>query len=236
MSSPVIELRDVAKRFIDGQRTITAIDGLSADIGSGRITGLVGPDGAGKTTLMRLLTGLHNADSGAIRVLGMDARTQAQQIQANVGYMPQRFGLYEDLSVSENLGLYADLQGLAGADRASRFDRLMSFTGLGPFRKRLAGRLSGGMKQKLGLACTLVRPPRLLLLDEPSVGVDPVSRRELWEMVQTLIGEGISVLWSTAYLDEAERCDDVLLLNDGQLLASGPPGPLASASRDGHSW
>jgi ABC-2 type transport system ATP-binding protein len=137
--------------------------------------------------------------------------------------MPQRFGLYDDLSVSENLDLYADLQGLDGTERKSRFDRLMTFTGLGPFRKRLAGHLSGGMKQKLGLACTLVRPPRLLLLDEPSVGVDPVSRRELWNIVHSLVGEGISVLWATAYLDEAERCHDVLLLNEGRPLATGSP-------------
>ena len=227
MSAPVIELRDVHKRFAAGKRTITALDGLSAEIGVGRITGLVGPDGAGKTTLMRLLTGLLKPDSGSIRVLDLDSVTQAQEIQASVGYMPQRFGLYEDLSVSENLELYADLQGLGGPERKSRFDRLMAFTGLGPFRKRLAGRLSGGMKQKLGLACTLVRPPRLLLLDEPSVGVDPVSRRELWDIVHSLVGEGISVLWATAYLDEAERCHDVLLLNEGRLLAAGPPQTLS---------
>ena len=223
MKAPVIRLRDVHKRFAAGKRTITALDGLSAEVGVARITGLVGPDGAGKTTLMRLLTGLLKPDSGSIRVLDLDTVTQAQEIQASVGYMPQRFGLYEDLSVSENLELYADLQGLAGAERKTRFERLMAFTGLGPFRKRLAGRLSGGMKQKLGLACTLVRPPRLLLLDEPSVGVDPVSRRELWGIVRSLVGEGISVLWATAYLDEAERCHDVLLLNEGRLLAAGPP-------------
>ncbi|NIA15094.1 MAG: ATP-binding cassette domain-containing protein [Nitrospiraceae bacterium] len=227
MSAPVIELRDVHKRFAAGERTITALDGLSAEVGSGRITGLVGPDGAGKTTLMRLLTGLLKPDSGSIRVLELDTVTDTQNIQASIGYMPQRFGLYEDLSVSENLELYADLQGLAGTDRKARFDRLMTFTGLGPFRKRLAGRLSGGMKQKLGLACTLVRPPRLLLLDEPSVGVDPVSRRELWDIVHSLVDEGISVLWATAYLDEAERCHDVLLLNEGRLLAAGPPQTLS---------
>ena len=141
--------------------------------------------------------------------------------------MPQRFGLYEDLSVVENLALYADLQGLAGPARKNRFDQLMAFTGLGPFRSRLAGRLSGGMKQKLGLACTLVRPPSLLLLDEPSVGVDPVSRRELWAIVHFLVAEGMTVLWATAYLDEAERCDDVLLLNEGRLLVAGQPQTFA---------
>jgi len=227
-ADPVIEFRDVVKRFRAAGRAITALDRLSARVETGRITGLVGPDGAGKTTLMRLVTGLLKPDEGAITVLGMDSQAEAPAIQASVGYMPQRFGLYEDLSVDENLGLYADLQGVVGAERAERFDRLMDFTGLGPFRKRLAGRLSGGMKQKLGLACTLVRPPRLLLLDEPSVGVDPVSRRELWSMVQALIDEGMSVLWSTAYLDEAERCHEVLLLSEGHLLDQGPPGHFSA--------
>ena len=223
MSTPVIELKDVTKTFQAGGRMITALSGLSVSIESARLTGLVGPDGAGKTTLMRLVTGLLKPDSGSIRALGLDVGADPQNIQARVGYMPQRFGLYEDLSVLENLTLYADLQGLAAGERQSRFDYLMDFTGLGPFRSRLAGQLSGGMKQKLGLACTLVRPPPLMLLDEPSVGVDPVSRRELWEIVRSLVADGISVLWATAYLDEAERCDDVLLLSEGRLLDSGPP-------------
>ncbi len=223
MSTPVIELKDVTKTFVSGGRTITALSRLSGSVETGKLTGLVGPDGAGKTTLMRLLTGLLAPDSGSIDALGLDVVAQPQEIQARAGYMPQRFGLYEDLSVLENLTLYADLQGLAVAERKSRFDYLMDFTGLGPFRSRLAGRLSGGMKQKLGLACTLVRPPRLMLLDEPSVGVDPVSRRELWEIVRSLVADGISVLWATAYLDEAERCDNVLLLSEGKLLDAGPP-------------
>jgi ABC-2 type transport system ATP-binding protein len=219
----VITLKEVVKRFTAGQRAITALDELSATIEDARITGLVGPDGAGKTTLRRLLTGLLRPDSGRIDVLGLDAVKDPQQIQSSVGYMPQRFGLYEELSVAQNLDLYADLQGLVGPARKKRLEQLADFTGLGPFRSRLAGRLSGGMKQKLGLACTLVRPPPLLLLDEPSVGVDPVSRRELWDIVHALVAEGMSVLWATAYLDEAERCDDVLLLNEGRLLAAGPP-------------
>jgi ABC-2 type transport system ATP-binding protein len=219
----VITLKEVVKRFTAGQRAITALDELSATIEDARITGLVGPDGAGKTTLMRLLTGLLRPDSGRIDVLGLDAVKDPQQIQSSVGYMPQRFGLYEELSVAQNLDLYADLQGLVGPARKKRLEQLADFTGLGPFRSRLAGRLSGGMKQKLGLACTLVRPPPLLLLDEPSVGVDPVSRRELWDIVHALVAEGMSVLWATAYLDEAQRCDDVLLLNEGRLLAAGPP-------------
>jgi ABC-2 type transport system ATP-binding protein len=223
LPEPVIEVEDVSKRFEVGGRTVTALSQLSMRVLAGQITGLVGPDGAGKTTLMRLMTGLLRPDSGRIRVFGLDSVSQSQQIQANVGYMPQRFGLYEDLSVIENLGLYADLQGLAGRERTARFERLMAFTGLGQFKKRLAGQLSGGMKQKLGLACTLVRPPRLLLLDEPSVGVDPVSRQELWQIVNALIDEGISILWSTAYLDEAEKCNDVALLDEGRLLDSGRP-------------
>lgn len=229
MTETVIEIEHAVKRFRAGDRAVTALDDLSARIGGGRLTGLIGPDGAGKTTLMRLISGLLRPDGGTIRVLGMDSAARAQDIQANIGYMPQRFGLYEDLAVIENLSLYADLQGLVGPARRERFDRLMDFTGLGPFRHRLAGRLSGGMKQKLGLACTLVRSPRLLLLDEPSVGVDPVSRRELWDIVHGLVDDGITVLWATAYLDEAERCDDILLLNQGRLLTAGPPGRFREA-------
>ncbi len=221
--APVIEVRDLIKRFAADGKQRPALDGLSLRVVVDKITGLVGPDGAGKTTLLRILTGLLSPNSGEVRVLGTDVVAEPARVQASVGYMPQHFGLYEDLSVGENLDLYADLQGLAGAERADRFDRLMDFTGLGPFRRRLARNLSGGMKQKLGLACTLVRPPRLLLLDEPSVGVDPVSRRELWSMVHALLDQGISVVWATAYLDEAEKCDEVLLLNEGRLLASGPP-------------
>ena len=223
MSEPVIELREVVKRFVTAGRATTALDRLSASLGGGQITGLVGPDGAGKTTLMRLVTGLLAPDEGQVRILGLDSVADSQAIQANVGYMPQRFGLYEDLTVAENMALYADLQGVGAAARVPRFERLLRFTGLAPFTGRLAGRLSGGMKQKLGLACTLIHPPRLLLLDEPSVGVDPVSRRELWQIVETLVGEGMSVLWSTAYLDEAERCQDVILLSEGRLLDQGPP-------------
>jgi ABC-2 type transport system ATP-binding protein len=227
LTEPIVEFRKIVKRYAGGHRSVTAIDGLSGRIEAGRITGLVGPDGAGKTTLMRLIAGLLAPDAGEIRVLGMNSVREAQRIQAAIGYMPQRFGLYEDLSVAENFALYADLLGVAGAAREARLERLMAFTGLDPFRGRLAGRLSGGMKQKLGLACALVRPPRLLLLDEPSVGIDPVSRRELWSIVEALVDEGVSVLWSTAYLDEAERCGDVLLLSEGRLLQSGAPGPMS---------
>jgi ABC-2 type transport system ATP-binding protein len=218
----------VTKQFRSNQRQVTAIDGISAQIEAGRITGLVGPDGAGKTTLIRLIAGLLAPSGGRVEVLGHDTLKDAQKIQAAIGYMPQRFGLYEDLSVFENFALYARLRALRGAARDARFKELMAFTGLGPFRDRLAGQLSGGMKQKLGLACALVHPPRLLVLDEPSVGVDPVSRRELWSIVETLVEAGVSVLWSTAYLDEAERCHDVLLMSEGRLLHAGPPSPMSA--------
>ncbi|MDY0269306.1 MAG: ATP-binding cassette domain-containing protein [Trichloromonas sp.] len=203
-----------------------ALDGLSAVIRPGIVTGLVGPDGAGKTTLLRLLTGLLLPTTGSLRVFGLDTRDEAEKVHRFIGYMPQKFGLYEDLSVRQNLRLYADLHDVTGAERQRAFARLLVFTGLEPFQDRLAGRLSGGMKQKLGLACALIRKPRLLLLDEPSVGVDPVSRRELWRMVGELVDAETAVIWSTAYLDEAEKCREVLLLDGGRLLFSGPPGAL----------
>ena len=220
-----IRLVGVTKTFGDAP---PALDDITATIRSGEITGLVGPDGAGKTTLIRLMTALMLPDAGTIDVLGHDTRTDAASIHAEIGYMPQRFGLYEDLSVQENLDLYADLRGLPKPGRPAIFNELLTFTDLKRFTTRLAGKLSGGMKQKLGLACALLRKPRLLLLDEPGVGVDPISRRDLWKMVETLTHEGIGVLWSTAYLDEAEACDRVLLLNQGKLLFSGVPSDLTA--------
>ena len=228
----VLALRQVGKRFMAGKRTVQALRDVSLEVQPGRVTGLIGPDGAGKTTLMRLAVGLLTPDEGAIRTLGFDATHESLAVQANVGYMPQRFGLYEDLSVQENLDLYADLQGVPGVERPGRYDELMRMTGLARFTGRLAGRLSGGMKQKLGLACTLVRPPRLLLLDEPTVGVDPVSRRELWQIVYRLVRqEGMTVLLSTAYLDEAERCEEVLLMHEGELVGHGPPRQFHEQAR-----
>lgn len=220
----VIDFDGVTKTFTAGGRQLIALNSLHFHVKPGRITGVVGPDGAGKTTVMRLCAGLLVPDSGNVNVLGFASSSQALAIQASVGYMPQRFGLYEDLSVLENLTLYADLHGISGAGRAERFDQLLSFTGLKRFTRRLAGRLSGGMKQKLGLACVLVGSPPLLLLDEPTVGVDPISRHELWEMINVMVGQGATVLMSTAYLDEAERCDEVLLMHEGQLLDRGVPG------------
>ena len=222
-SAPSICLNGVVKRF----RGVTALAGIDAAILPGRLTGLVGPDGAGKTTLMRLMAGLLHPDAGSITVMGCDTVSAQDEIAHLTGYMPQRFGLYEDLSVMENLRLYAELRALPAAQRADTFARLLDFTRLGPFTARLAGKLSGGMKQKLGLACALMARPKVLLLDEPGVGVDPVSRQDLWRMVGELTGEGMAVVWSTAYLDEAEQCATVLLLNDGKLAFQGTPDTLS---------
>jgi ABC-2 type transport system ATP-binding protein len=224
VTETVARTTDLVKRF----DTLTALDGVTMAIEPGKVTGLVGPDGAGKTTLIRILAGLMAPTGGEVEVLG----SPAGQKLDDLGYMPQRFGLYEDLSVIENLTLYAEVRGLPKAEHKQSFDRLLDFTDLARFQDRLAGKLSGGMKQKLGLACALVKTPKLLLLDEPGVGVDPISRRELWAMVGDLTDQGIGVLWSTAYLDEAEKCDTVYLLNEGKLLFDGPPADLTGKVAD----
>jgi ABC-2 type transport system ATP-binding protein len=235
-SSPAIALNKLTRTFTVGKRRITALDGVTLAVQPGMVTGLIGPDGAGKTTLMRLCAGLLTPDSGEASVMGIDVVQAPLQVQAGIGYMPQRFGLYEDLTVAENMALYADLQGVPRLRRTERYSELLDMAGLKPFTKRLAGRLSGGMKQKLGLVCTLVRPPRLLLLDEPTVGVDPVSRRELWQIVYRLVKqEGMSVLLSTAYLDEAERCREVVLMHRGRILGQGPPDSFSGKVR-GRTW
>ena len=221
---PLVRAETITKGFV--ARLPPALDAISTTIEAGRVTGLVGPDGAGKTTLLRLVAGLLKADSGNLEVCGLDPVRAGPELQRRLAYMPQRFGLYEDLTVLENLNLYADLRAVARSERARTFERLLTFTGLGPFTTRLAGKLSGGMKQKLGLACALIATPELLLLDEPSVGVDPISRRELWRMVYELVDQGIGVVWSTAYLDEAERCGEVILLSEGRILYQGPPHDL----------
>ncbi|MGH8219132.1 MAG: ATP-binding cassette domain-containing protein [Steroidobacteraceae bacterium] len=219
-AAPVVIARDVHKSFGSSR----ALDGISIDVAAGELTALVGPDGAGKTTFIRLLAGLLVVDAGQLAVLGINPGTDPQGVQDRVGYMPQKFGLYEDLTVQENLDLYADLHGVTADERRRRYPQLMQMTNLGAFTRRLAGRLSGGMKQKLGLACTLVRSPQLLMLDEPTVGVDPLSRRELWDIVRDLVhGEGLTVLVSTSYLDEAERASRVIVLNSGRVLAQGAP-------------
>ena len=223
---PLILAERLTKTFVQGAQP--AIDNLTTCVKSGGVTGLVGPDGAGKTTLLRLFAGLLLPDSGRVSVCGFDTRTQFAELRRSISYMPQRFGLYEDLSVRQNLDLYADLHGVTGTERQSVYKRLLTFTDLERFTSRLAGKLSGGMKQKLGLACALIHTPSLLLLDEPSVGVDPISRRELWKMVYDLVDRGIGVVWSTAYLDEAERCSQVVLLSEGKALFDGPPKELTS--------
>lgn len=224
MSTPIVEIQKLSKIFDHMQPA--ALTDINTNIPKGQIVGLAGPDGAGKTTLIRLIAGLLLPSGGEIKVAGYHTVNEASAIHYLTGYMPQKFGLYEDLTVLQNLNLYADLRGVVGKERQDTFEKLFTFTALKPFANRLAGALSGGMKQKLGLACALIQKPTLLLLDEPSVGVDPISRRELWQMVINLRNEGISVLWSTAYLDEAEKCDSVLLLNEGKLLYSGPPSEL----------
>lgn len=222
LAEPSVVIQGLSKSF----GSTPALQALSAAIRPGMLTGLVGPDGAGKTTLMRLMAGLLTPDAGCITVLGRDVTQHQAELAGLCGYMPQRFGLYEDLSVMENMTLYAQLRQVPAAERGRVFEQLLQFTKLGPFTDRLAGKLSGGMKQKLGLACALMARPRLLLLDEPGVGVDPVSRQDLWRMVAALTGEGMAVVWATAYLDEAEQCDQVLLLDRGRLLFDGPPSRL----------
>ena len=224
-----IEVSDLVKRFhAEGS---AALDQITTEVIHGSITGLVGPDGAGKTTLLRTLAGLLRPSSGTVRILGLDPFTQGDLLRDQLGYMPQKFGLYEDLTVLENLTLYADLRNVTGAERQRSFEKMLAFTDLEPFTGRFAGKLSGGMKQKLGLACSLLGTPKVLLLDEPGVGVDPISRRELWRMVRELAQGGMTVVWSTAYLDEAELCDDVRLMNLGQVMASGPPQTLLGEMR-----
>lgn len=224
----------VSKRFKvkETGATVLALDNVDVQVATGQLTAIVGPDGAGKTTFLRLVSGLMRPDTGSLQVLGIDVIRNPQAVQDRISYMPQKFGLYEDLSVQENLDLYADLHGVAQDVRRERFANLLEMTDLKRFTARLAGKLSGGMKQKLGLACTLVRSPQLLLLDEPTVGVDPLSRRELWEIVQQLREqEQLSVLLTTAYLDEAERCASVYVLHEGRLLSSGPPEATSEHAR-----
>ena len=225
----VITATGICKSFFDkaSKKEIVALENINITIPHGKLTALIGPDGAGKTTFLRMVCGLVVSSSGTLDVLGIDVITNPQKVQDRISYMPQKFGLYEDLSVSENMNLYADLHSVPLEERKERFARLLEMTGLAKFTERLAGKLSGGMKQKLGLACTLVRSPELLILDEPTVGVDPLSRRELWEILQQLVAdEELTVLVSTAYMDEAELCSKVIVVEEGKVLYDDAPENL----------
>ncbi|MBM3792260.1 MAG: ABC transporter ATP-binding protein [Acidobacteria bacterium] len=217
-----IRIREVTRRF----GAITAVDRLSLEVAPGEIFGLVGPDGAGKTTTMRLLCGLLSPDQGEIRMSGLDVAQEVDAVRDRIGYMAQRFGLYADLTVDENMGFYADLFGIGRAERGGLIPGLLRMTRMEPFRERAAGKLSGGMKQKLALMCTLLHRPEILLLDEPTTGVDPVSRRDFWAILYQLVKEGLTVMVATAYLDEAERCNRVGLMHRGRLVHCDAPDVL----------
>jgi ABC-2 type transport system ATP-binding protein len=222
-----IRTENLTKRFGD----LTAVDSLSLEVAEGEIFGLVGPDGAGKTTTMRLLTSIMEPTSGDAWIAGYHVLKQAEAIKENIGYMSQRFGLYPDLTVMENLVFYADIYCEPRKGRKEKIDRLLAFSNLTPFKKRLAGNLSGGMKQKLGLACALIHTPKVLFLDEPTNGVDPVSRRDFWRILYRLLREKVTIFVSTAYLDEAERCNRVALIDRGKMLACGTPDEVKKLMR-----
>jgi ABC-2 type transport system ATP-binding protein len=222
-AAPSVHARNLRKRY----GPVEALKGVSFHIDRGEMFGLIGPDGAGKTTTIRLLCGLLHPDEGEIRILGRDPVSDHRAMTASVGYLSQRFSLYGDLSIDENIAFFAEIHGLT--DYRGRRDRLLDMTQLTPFRHRLADRLSGGMKQKLALACTLIHEPDIILLDEPTTGVDPVSRREFWKLLSQFLGQGITILMSTPYLDEAERCHRIALLHEGEVLALDEPGRLRAS-------
>ncbi|WP_236014877.1 ABC transporter ATP-binding protein [Geomonas anaerohicana] len=220
-----IELNGLTKSFPG----VRAVDGLSFAVRRGEIFGLVGPDGAGKTTTMRMLAGVLAPDAGSATVAGFDLTRDAEPAKHRISYMPQRFGLYEELTVDENIRFYADLFGVPRREREERSAELLKAAGMAEFRSRLAGKLSGGMKQKLGLVCALVHTPEVILLDEPTNGVDPVSRRDFWRILYTLLDQGVTILTTTAYLDEAERCHRVALLHEGRMLFCDTPANLKAS-------
>jgi ABC-2 type transport system ATP-binding protein len=224
MTETVVLAENLGKSF----GRIRAVDGVSFRIGRGEVFGLVGPDGAGKTTTMRMLAAVLTPDSGRAFILGLDSVRDRPLIHDRIGYMSQRFGLYRDLTVEENMKFYSDLYGIPEEETAASVGRLLDWSGLAPFRKRPAEKLSGGMKQKLGLACALVHTPELLLLDEPTCGVDPVSRLEFWKLIEKLVERGLSIVVTTAYLDEAERCSRLAFMDRGAVTATGTPAELAS--------
>jgi ABC-2 type transport system ATP-binding protein len=223
----IIRTEDLTRTFDN----VRAVDNLSLSVAEGEIFGLVGPDGAGKTTIMRLLTAILEPTSGDAWVAGYHIRKDAEAVKEVIGYMSQRFGLYQDLTVSENIAFYSDIYGVPRKGREEKVDRLLTFSNLHPFKKRLVGNLSGGMKQKLGLVCALIHTPKVLFLDEPTNGVDPVSRRDFWRILYQLLREKVTIFVSTAYLDEAERCSRVGLIHKGKLFAVGTPDDVKQLAR-----
>ncbi len=223
-AASAISVRGLTRTF----GALTAVNALTFDVGKGELFGLVGPDGAGKTTTLRMLAGVLRPTAGDAFVRGVSVSRDPEGVKQHVAYMSQRFGLYNDLSVRENIDFYADLYEVPGAERAARLERLYQFSNLGPFERRLAGALSGGMKQKLGLCCALIHQPEILLLDEPTFGVDPISRRDLWLILHEMVAQGVTVFVSTAYMDEAERCDHIAMLDGGRIVALDTPVALQS--------
>jgi ABC-2 type transport system ATP-binding protein len=221
-AAPAIAARGLTRRF----GSLTAVDDLSFTVRPGEMFGLVGPDGAGKTTTLRMLAGVLRPTGGDALMDGVSVARDPEAVKPHIAYMSQRFGLYADLTVRENIDFYADLYEVPDGERVARRERLYHFSNLGPFEHRLAGQLSGGMKQKLGLCCALIHQPRILLLDEPTFGVDPISRRDLWLILEEMVSQGVTVLVSTAYMDEAERCDHVALLDHGRIVALDAPAAL----------
>ncbi len=217
-----IEVRNLTKRF----GGVAAVERLNLDCAKGEVFGFVGPDGAGKTTIMRLLAAVMTPDEGSIAIEGVDVVRDPERARSHISYMPQQFGLYEDLTVDENIEFFAELFDISRSDREERAARLLAASGMTPFRKRRAGQLSGGMKQKLGLTCSLIHTPKVLLLDEPTAGVDPVSRRDFWRILYGLRGEGVAIVVATSYLDEAERCTQLGLLRSGRMLYCDTPSAL----------
>ncbi|MBI5656276.1 MAG: ABC transporter ATP-binding protein [Geobacter sp.] len=222
-----VRIEHLCKRF----DTNTAVDNLTLSVAQGELFGLVGSDGAGKTTTMRMLVGIMDPSAGSASVMGRDTVREAEELKDDIGYMSQRFGLYQDLTVLENIHFYADIFGIPKQGREDKVERLLAFSNLTPFKRRQAGNLSGGMKQKLGLACALIHTPRVLFLDEPTNGVDPVSRRDFWRILYQLLKEGVTIFVTTAYLDEADRCNRVGLIHKGRLLACDTPDRLRRLMR-----
>ncbi|MDD5711190.1 MAG: ATP-binding cassette domain-containing protein [Smithellaceae bacterium] len=225
-NDPFVRIDDVSMNF----GTIEAVRGITLGVPAGATFGLVGSDGAGKSTLLRMIATMIRPAAGAITIGGLDVVTDKRKVKRLIGYMPQRFGLYQDLTVAENMDFFMNIFGIYGAEREKRRERYLGFSNLLPFLERRAGDLSGGMKQKLGLACVLVHEPKLLILDEPTNGVDPVSRQEFWEILGEMRGSGMTIIVSTAYLDEGERCDGLVLMHRASLLAKATPAEL----RDGY--